>query len=139
MSLYALVIAGVWQSSGFIMALFLAGLRGVDSNIYKAAAMDGASQTRLYLSIILPMLRPVFLTSVVLLLQISIKSFDIVMTLTGGGPGFSSDLPATFMYDYSFTRSQLALGSATAMMMLATGMAIIVPYLYSELRKNKHA
>ncbi|WP_047393933.1 carbohydrate ABC transporter permease [Chitinibacter sp. ZOR0017] len=138
MSIYTVVIAGLWQSSGFVMALFLAGLRGVDDSIIKAAQIDGASLPRIYWKIILPALRPVVFSTLMILSHIAIKSFDLVMALTGGGPGFSSDLPATFMYSMAFTRGQTGLGAASAMMMLATVAAIVVPYLYSELRKDQH-
>jgi glucose/mannose transport system permease protein len=117
MSIYTIVIAGVWQSTGFVMALFLAGLRGIDDSIISAAKVDGASLPRIYWRIIIPSL-----------------SFDLVMVLTRGGPGYSSDLPATFMYTFAFTRNRLAFGAASAMMMFMAVMAIIVPYLYSELR-----
>lgn len=132
MSIYTVVIAGVWQSSGFVMALFLAGLRGIDGNIVKAAQIDGASTFQLYAKIMLPNLKATFFSVCMILCHIAVKSFDLVMALTGGGPGYSSDLPATFMYTFSFTRNQMGVGSASAVIMLATTLAIIVPYLYSE-------
>ena len=134
LAVYALVVAGVWQSSGFVMAIFLAALRGVDQEIIKAAYLDGASLPRIYLAIIIPSIRPVFLTAIVVLSHIAIKSFDLVVALTGGGPGYASDLPATFMYEMTFRRNEIGMGAASAIMMLAAVMAIIVPYLYSELR-----
>ncbi len=137
MAIYTVVIAGVWQSSGFVMALFLAGLRGIDDSIIKAAQVDGASLPRIYRSIIIPSLRPVFFSAIIILSHIAIKSFDLVMALTGGGPGYASDLPATFMYSFAFTRGQLGMGAASAMMMLCAVAAIIVPYLYSELRSTR--
>ena len=137
MSIYAVVLAGAWQSSGFVMALFLAGLRGVDDSIIKAAQVDGASPVRIYTSIIIPSLRPVFFSALIILAHIAIKSFDLVMALTGGGPGFSSDLPATFMYTFAFNRNQIGLGAASAMMMLMTVVAIIVPLIYSETRRHR--
>lgn len=139
MAIYCVVIAAVWQSSGFVMAMFLAGLRGIDESIIKAAQVDGASLPRIYYKIIIPSLRPVFFSSFIILTHIAIKSFDLVMVLTQGGPGYSSDLPATFMYAYAFTRGRLAMGASSAVMMLAGVMAIIVPYLYSELRSKKNA
>ena len=138
MSIYAVVIAGVWQSTGFVMALFLAGLRGIDDAIIKAAQVDGAGAVRIYTSIVIPSLRPVFFSSLIILGHIAIKSFDLVMALTGGGPGFSSDLPATFMYTFAFNRNQIGLGAASAMMMLMTVLAIIVPMIYSETRRQRH-
>lgn len=136
MSIYTVVLAGLWQSSGFVMALFLAGLRGVDDSIIKAAQIDGATLPRIYWKIILPALRPVVFSTLMVLSHIAIKSFDLIMALTGGGPGYSSDVPATFMYSMAFTRGQMGVGAASAMMMLMAVAAIVVPYLYSELRKD---
>jgi len=138
-AIYCVVIAGIWQSAGFAMALSLAGLRGIDDSIIKAAQIDGASLPRIYWRIILPILRPVVFSTVLVLSHLSIKSFDLVMALTAGGPGYASDVPATFMYVMSFTRGQIGLGAASATMMLATVAAIVVPYLYSELRTKAHA
>ena len=137
MAIYTIVIAAVWQSSGFVMALFLAGLRGVDENLTKAAKIDGASTIRLYWHVILPLMRPVFFTAIVILTHIAIKSFDLVQALTGGGPGYSSDLPANFMYTFSFNRAQIGMGAASAMIMLFGVLAVLIPYLYSELRERK--
>ncbi len=136
-AIYCVVIAGVWQSAGFVMALFLAGLRGIDDSIIKAAQVDGASLPRIYWSIILPSLRPVFFSTLMVVAHMAIKSFDLVMALTAGGPGYATDLPATFMYATAFTRGQIGLGAASATVMLATVAAIVVPYLYSELRSKK--
>ena len=133
-AIYTIVIAGVWQASGFVMALFLAGLRGVDDSIIKAAQVDGASLPRIYWFIVIPGLRPIFFSAFIILTHIAIKSFDLIVALTGGGPGYATDVPATFMYTYAFTRGQIGQGSASAMMMLFTVVAIIVPYIYSELR-----
>ncbi len=137
-AIYCVVIAGIWQSAGFAMALFLAGLRGIDDSIIKAAQIDGASLPRIYWRIILPVLRPVVFSTVMVLSHLSIKSYDLVMALTAGGPGYATDVPATFMYVMSFTRGQIGLGAASATMMLAAVAAIVVPYLYSELRSKPH-
>ncbi len=139
MAIYTVVIAAVWQSTGFVLALFLAGLRGIDDAIIKAAQVDGASLPRIYWRIVIPSLRPVFLSAVIILSHIAIKSFDLVVVLTRGGPGYSSDLPATFMYAFAFNRGRLGFGAASAMMMFFAVMAIIIPYLYSELRKTRYA
>jgi len=136
-AIYTIVIAGVWQSAGFVMALFLAGLRGIDDSILKAAQIDGASLPRIYWRIIIPSLRPVFFSTLMVLSHLAIKSFDLVMALTAGGPGFATDLPATFMYTMAFSRGQIGLGAASATIMLATVAAIVVPYLYSELRSKR--
>jgi glucose/mannose transport system permease protein len=137
MAIYTVVIAGVWQSAGFVMALFLAGLRSVDSEIIKAAQVDGASLPTIYRRIILPSMRPVFFSVLLILSHIAIKSFDLVMALTGGGPGTASDVPAIFMYQFSFNRGQLGLGAASAMMMLMAVVAIIVPLMYAETRSTR--
>ena len=137
MAIYTIVIAAVWQSSGFVMAMFLAGLRGVDDNLVKAAKIDGASTFRSYWHVILPIMRPVFFSAVVILTHIAIKSFDLVQALTGGGPGYASDLPANFMYTFAFNRAQMGLGAASAMIMLFGVLAVLIPYLYSELRERE--
>ena len=139
MSIYTVVIAGVWQSSGFIMAIFLAGLRSIDDEVIKAAKVDGASTFSIYIKIVLPMMRPVFMSAIVILVHLSIKSYDLVIALTAGGPGISSDMPAVFMTKMAFGRSEVGLASASAIMMFATVSAIIVPYLYSELRREQDA
>jgi glucose/mannose transport system permease protein len=136
-AIYCVAIAGVWQSAGFVMALFLAGLRGIDESIIKAAQVDGASLPLIYWRIIIPSLRPVFFSTLMVVSHLAIKSFDLVMALTAGGPGFATDLPATFMYAMAFSRGQIGLGAASATVMLAMVAAIVVPYLYSELRTRK--
>ena len=136
-ALYTLVIAGVWQSAGFAMALFLAALRGIDGEIVKAARVDGAPVWKIYALVLVPMLRPVFLTVIVLLSVAVLRNFDLVVVLTGGGPGYASDLPSRCMYEMAFRRDQLGLGAASAIMMLFTFIAIIVPYLHSELRVRR--
>jgi glucose/mannose transport system permease protein len=136
-AIYCIAIAGVWQSAGFVMALFLAGLRGIDDSIIKAAQVDGASLPKIYWRIVIPTLRPVFFSTLMVVSHLAIKSFDLVMALTAGGPGYATDLPATFMYTMSFSRGQIGLGAASATVMLALVAAIVVPYLYSELRTRK--
>lgn len=136
-AIYTVVMAGIWQSSGFVMAMFLAGLRGVDDEIIKAAKMDGASTYNVYSRIIIPMMRPVFLSAFVVLAHLAIKSYDLVVAMTAGGPGRSTWLPSVFMYEMTFTRQQIGLGAASAVMMLMTVAAIMVPYLWSELRTQR--
>ena len=137
LAIYTVVIAGVWQSSGFVMAMFLAGLRGIDDEVFKAAQIDGARGVQLYRRIVIPLLRPAFLSAFVILGHLAIKSYDLIIALTGGGPGRATELPATFMYSYTFTRNQMGIGAASAVIMLMTIAAIMVPYLYSELRERK--
>ncbi|CDN95167.1 sugar ABC transporter permease [Rhizobium oryzihabitans] len=136
-AIYCVVIAAVWQSSGFVMAMFLAGLRGVDNEIIKAAQIDGASTVMTYRRIIIPLMRPVFLSAFVVLAHLAIKAYDLVVALTGGGPGQATELPATFMYSYTFTRNSMGIGASSAIIMLIMIFSIIVPYLYSEIRGGK--
>ena len=136
LAICCIVIAAVWQTSGFVMAMVLAGLRGIDTEILKAAQIDGATTWQLYRRIVIPMLRPAFLSAFVILSHLSIKSYDLVIALTGGGPGRSTELPATFMYSYTFTRNQMGVGAASAVIMLMTIAAIMIPYLYSELKEK---
>ena len=136
-AIYTLVIAAVWQSSGFVMAMFLAGLRGIDNEMMKAAQIDGASNWQLYRRIVIPLLRPAFLSAFVILAHLAIKSYDLVVALTGGGPGRATELPATFMYSYTFTRNQMGVGAASAVIMLMGVAAIMVPYIYAEVREKK--
>ena len=134
MAIYTIVIAGVWQASGFVMALFLAGLRSLDQEVIKAAQVDGIPTWRIYTSIIIPSMASVFLSAFVVLAHLAIKSFDLVIALTGGGPGFATDLPATYMYTMAFSRGDLGQAASSAMVMMMIIFAIVVPYLYSELR-----
>lgn len=138
MAVYTLVIAAVWQTAGFVMAIFLAGLRGVDGEIVKAAQMEGAGVFRIYSTIIIPMLRSSVFSVIVILIYQAVRSFDLVVALTNGGPGFSSDLPTTFMYNLTFSRGQLAQGAASSVMILLVVVVIIVPYLFSEFKREHH-
>src|ERR1700683_300700 len=136
MMIYCVAIAGIWQTSGFVMAMFLAALRGIDGEILKAAQIDGASAYATYRRIIIPIMRPVFMSALIILTHMAIKSYDLVLSVTGKNPGGAAELPSTFMYSYTFTRNQMAVGSASAIIMLMTIAAIMVPYLYSELREK---
>lgn len=139
MAIYTVVIAAVWQASGFVMAMFLAGLRGIDQEMIKAASIDGARMPAIYRRIIIPQLRPVFISALVILVHLAVKSYELVIALTGAGPGYSTELPSTFMYSFTFTRNELGMGAASAVMMLCTVAAIMVPYLYSEMRPRSSA
>lgn len=134
MAIYTVVIAAIWQSSGFVMALFLAGLRSVDGEIIKAAQIDGIPSWRIYSAIIIPAMAPIFLSAFIVLAHLAIKSFDLVIALTGGGPGFATDLPATYMFAMAFSRGDIGQAASSAMVMMMVVFAIVVPYLYSELR-----
>jgi glucose/mannose transport system permease protein len=138
-AIYTIVIAAVWQSSGFVMAMFLAGLRGVDNEIIKAAQIDGASNFTLYHRIIIPLMRPVFLSSFVVLAHLSIKSYDLVVAMTDGGPGTATWTPAMFMQKFTFGRNEMGMGASSAMIMLMMIASIIVPYLYSELKSGRQS
>jgi glucose/mannose transport system permease protein len=128
MAIYTLVIAGAWQAAGFAMALFLAGLRSMDIEIIKAAQIDGAGPWRIYARVILPTMGPIVLAVMVILLQMAIKTFDLVRALTGGGPGIATNMPTTIVYDFMFQRGQIGRGAAAAILMLAALVVVIVPY-----------
>lgn len=132
MVLYALLIAGLWQGTGFIMVLMLAGLRSIDDEIWKASKVDGIPAWRTYLFIVLPMMRGVFITAVVLVGAGIVRLYDLVVALTGGGPGLSSEVPAKYVYDYMFTAGNIGQGLAASTMMLVTVMIIIIPWAYLE-------
>ena len=127
-ALYAIVVTGMWQASGFAMALFLAGLRSVDPDIVKAAQIDGASPWRLYRKVLVPTIGPIFIAVIVVLLQFAIKTFDLVVALTGGGPGIATTFPAIYVYDLMFQRGQIAEGAAAAIMILLALAVVLVPY-----------
>lgn len=137
MAIYTVIIAAVWQASGFIMTIFLAGLRTIDDSVLYAAQLDGASLPRAYLRIIIPSLRSTCFSAVVLLVALSIKSFDLIIAMTGGGPGYSTWMPAIFMYEMSFNRGLIALGAASAVMMMLAIAIVMVPMLISEIRQQR--
>ncbi|SES77097.1 MULTISPECIES: carbohydrate ABC transporter permease [Paracoccus] len=137
MAIYTVVLAAVWQASGFVMALFLAGLRSVDTEIIRAAQVDGIPNHRIYSAIIIPTMAPIFLSAFIVLAHLAIKAFDLVIALTNGGPGYSTDLPATYMYAMAFSRGDLGQAASSAMVMMGVIFAIVVPYLYSELRPRR--
>jgi len=128
----AVVIAAVWQYAGYIMALFLAGIRGIPEEIVEAARVDGASEAQVYRHIILPMLQPITLSAVIILGHISLKIFDLVVSMTGPGTGFSTDVPAFFMYDTTFRGNRFSEGSAIAMILLLLVAILVVPYLINS-------
>lgn len=133
--IYTVVIAAVWQASGLVMALMLAGLRGIDDDLWKAARVDGIPAWRVYGSIVLPMLGPTLATVFVLLSTGVVKVFDSVVAMTQGGPGTASDVPAKFIMDHLFGRANLALASAGAMVLLFTVLAMVAPLLYVRSRR----
>ena len=128
MAIYTVVITGIWHASGFAMVLFLAGLRSVDQDLIKAAQIDGAGMGRIYRRIVLPSIAPIFAAVLVILLQFAIKTFDLVLALTVGGPGIATTMPAIVVYDFMFQRGQIAEGAAAAMMILLALTVVVVPY-----------
>jgi len=139
-AIWAIIITGVWQSAGFTMALFLAGLRSVDGDIIKAASIDGASTFRIYRKVILPSITPIFLAVAVVQLQAAIKTFDLAGALTNSGPGISTTFPATYVYDMMFQRGEIGQGAAAAMMILAALAVVLVPYsIYLTWRRSRES
>jgi len=128
MALYTIVIAAAWHGAGFAMALFLAGLRSIDPDLIKAAQIDGAGPVRFYLRVVLPSIGAIVIAVLVVLLQFAIKTFDLVRALTGGGPGIATTLPALVVYDFMFQRGQLGRGSAAAVLLLLSLLAVLLPY-----------
>ena len=136
-AIYTLIIAAVWQGSGFAMAVFLAALRGVDAEIVKAAKIDGAGAIRTYVSVVLPLLRPAFFTVFIIMVALAIRTFDLMVAMTGGGPGFATDLPTNFMYQFAFGRQRLGLAAASSIMIFVSVAAIMAPLIWSELRRER--
>jgi glucose/mannose transport system permease protein len=138
-AIFCVAIAAIWQCTGFVAALFLAGLRGVDDEIIKAAQIDGASLPTIYRRIILPVIRPVFFSVMLILAHLAIKTFDIIVVMTAGGPGTATWLPSYFMYTFAFERGRMGIGAASAMMILVMIVAILVPLMYLESRATRNA
>ena len=132
MVVYTLVIAGLWHASGLVMAILLAGLRGVDADLWKAARVDGIPTWRVYLSIVLPLLGPMVVTVVVLLSVQVARLYDLVVAMTRGGPGIASEVPAKFVMDHLFERNNIGLATAAATMMLVAVVCILTPWFYAR-------
>jgi glucose/mannose transport system permease protein len=141
LAIYAVIATGIWQSSGFAMALFLAGLRSVDPDLVKAAQIDGAGPFRTYRKVIIPTIAPIFIAVAVVLLQFAIRTFDLVAALTNnGGPGIATTFPATYVYDLMFQRGQIAEGATAAILMLGALAFVLVPYaLWLVWRKRQES
>ncbi|MEJ5022150.1 sugar ABC transporter permease [Ochrobactrum vermis] len=135
--IYAIVIAGLWQMTGLVMVLMLAGLRNVDDEIWKAARVDGIPKWKTYLFIILPMMRPVLVTTVVLIATGIVKLYDLVVAMTNGGPGIASEVPAKYVYDFMFGWANLGQGLAASTVMLTTVLIILVPWTMLEYSRRK--
>jgi glucose/mannose transport system permease protein len=130
MVIYTLVIAGLWHAAGLVMAILLAGLRGVDADLWKAARVDGIPTWWVYLSVVLPLLGPMLVTATVLLSIQVARLYDLVVAMTRGGPGIASEVPAKFVMDHLFERNNIGLATAAATMMLVTVVCILSPWLY---------
>jgi glucose/mannose transport system permease protein len=130
--IYTLVIAAVWQASGLVMAVMLAGLRSIDEALWNAARIDGVPRWRYYLSVVLPQLGPAFGTAFVLLAIGVVKVYDVVIAMTQGGPGNASEVPAKFIMDNLFTRANVGLASAASTVMLLTVLALLLPWWYGR-------
>jgi len=136
-AIYSVVLAAVWQMSGFTMAMYLAGLRGISDELREAARVDGASEWQLYRHVILPLLNPVTLSAVIVLGHISLKIFDLVFAMTGSGPAFSTDVPGIFMFETTFRGNRFAEGAAVATVMLLMVAVVVIPYLAWSTRAER--
>ena len=128
--IYGILIAALWQGTGLVMCLMLAGLRGIDEDIWKAARLDGIPMWKTYLFIIIPMMRPVFITTLVIIASGIVRVYDLVVAQTSGGPGIASEVPAKYVYDYMFLAQNLGQGFAASTMMLLSVIIVIVPWAY---------
>ncbi|WP_417607251.1 carbohydrate ABC transporter permease [Primorskyibacter flagellatus] len=135
--IYGVLIAGLWQGSGLVMCLMLAGLRGIDQEIWKASRVDGIAAWKTYIFIVIPMMRPVFITTLVIIASGIVRLYDLIVAQTGGGPGIASDVPAKYVYDYMFQGQNLGQGFAASTMMLLAVLVIVVPWAYLEFGGKK--
>jgi glucose/mannose transport system permease protein len=136
-AIYGVLIAGLWQGSGLVMVLMLAGLRGIDQEIWKAAKIDGIPTWKTYLMIVIPMMRPVFITTLVLVTAGIVKVYDLIVAQTSGGPGISTEVPAKYVYDAMFSGQNLGQGFAASTMMLLTVAIVVIPWAMLEFGGNK--
>ena len=135
-ALLPVVVAATWQLAGFTMAMYLAGIRGVPEELREAARVDGATEWEVYRRVVLPLLRPITLSVVVILGHISLKIFDLIVAMTGSGPNFTADMPAFFMFETTFRGNHFAEGAAIAMVLLFLVATLVIPYLYFSLRRE---
>ena len=136
--IYGILAAGLWQGTGFIMCLMLAGLRGIDQEIWKAAKIDGIPMWKTYIQIVIPMMRPIFITTLVIIAAGIIKVYDLVVAQTSGGPGISSEVPAKYVYDYMFSAQNLGQGFAASTMMLVSVLIVLIPFAYLQFGRRKY-
>ncbi len=135
--IYGILIAGLWQGTGLIMCIMLAGLRGIDEDIWKAARVDGIPMWKTYLYVVIPMMRPVFITAIVLIAAGIVKVYDLVVAQTSGGPGIASEVPAKYVYDYMFRGQNLGQGFAASTMMMLCVVIVLIPWAYLEFGGKK--
>ena len=136
-AIFGVLIAGLWQGSGLVMVLMLAGLRGIDQEIWKAARIDGIPTWKTYILIIIPMMRPVFITTLVIVTAGIVKVYDLIVAQTSGGPGISTEVPAKYVYDAMFTAQNLGQGFAASTMMLLTVVIVVIPWAILEFGGTK--
>ena len=137
-AIYGVLIAGLWQGSGLVMVLMLAGLRGIDQDVWKASLVDGIPAWKAYIFIIIPMMRPVFITTLVIVVTGIVKIYDLIIAQTGGGPGISTEVPAKYVYDMMFQANNLGQGFAASTMMLVTVALVLIPWAILEFGGSKH-
>ncbi|WP_049641926.1 carbohydrate ABC transporter permease [Candidatus Rhodobacter oscarellae] len=135
--IYGILFAALWQGTGFVMVLMLAGLRGIDQEIWKAARVDGIPMWKTYIFIVIPMMRPVFVTALVIIAAGIIKVYDLVVAQTSGGPGIASEVPAKYVYDLMFGGQNLGQGFAASTMMLVSVLVVLIPWAYLEFGGRK--
>ena len=136
-AIFGVLIAGLWQGSGLVMVLMLAGLRGIDEDVWKATRVDGIPTWKTYVVVIIPMVRPVFITTLVIVTTGIVKVFDLIVAQTGGGPGIATEVPAKYVYDLMFQAQNLGQGFAASTMMLLTVMLVVVPWAMLEFGGSK--
>ena len=136
--IYGVLIAGLWQGTGLVMCLMLAGLRGIDEDIWKATRVEGIPMWKTYLFVVIPMMRPVFITTLVIIATGIVKLYDLIVAQTGGGPGIASEVPAKYVYDLMFQAQNLGQGFAASTMMLLAVVVIIIPWAYLEFGGKRH-
>lgn len=132
----SVAVAAIWQMSGYVMAMYLAGLRGIPEELREAARVDGASELQIYRFVVLPLLRPITFGALIVLGHISLKIYDLVVAMTGTGPGFSCDVPAYFMWEITFRANRFGQGAGVAVILLLIVSLLIVPYLRLSLRRE---
>ena len=136
MAIIPVVIAASWQLSGFAMAMYLAGLSTIPMEVREAARIDGASEWQVYRHVIIPLLGPITVSTMIILGHVSLKIFDLVVAMSGSGPGFATDVPGIFVFEQTFRASRYNLGAAASIVMLVLVSLVIVPYLARTLREQ---